>query len=184
MGWIQLDITALDKINIDHLLRMLPMCLDGAKAPNHRFIIVFIVVVTIYTPLLDFGRFFSFLILYTAGRTPWTGDLRVAKPLPTHRTTQTQNRHTEIHASNGIEPTIPVFERVKKVEALESAATASGIATALRDKLPFQSFTVTERSVCYKTREVSDRRIPGVHKQYKEIAKFRTDHEPLQIDGK
>jgi hypothetical protein len=32
----------------------------------------------------------SFLILYTVGRTPWTGDQPVARPLPTHRTTQTQ----------------------------------------------------------------------------------------------
>jgi hypothetical protein len=37
--------------------------------------------------LLDLGYFFSFLILYTVGRTPWTGDQPVARPLPTHRTT-------------------------------------------------------------------------------------------------
>jgi hypothetical protein len=37
----------------------------------------------LYSPL-DLGRFFSFLILYTDGRTPWTSDL-VARPLPTHR---------------------------------------------------------------------------------------------------
>jgi hypothetical protein len=35
--------------------------------------------------LLDLGRFFSFLILYTFGRTPWTGDQPFARPLPTHR---------------------------------------------------------------------------------------------------
>jgi hypothetical protein len=40
--------------------------------------------------LLDLSRFFSFLILYAVGRTPWTGDQPVARPLPTHRTTQTQ----------------------------------------------------------------------------------------------
>jgi hypothetical protein len=28
----------------------------------------------LYNPLLDLGRFFSFLILYTVGRTPWAGD--------------------------------------------------------------------------------------------------------------
>jgi hypothetical protein len=39
--------------------------------------------------LLDLGRFFSFLILYTVGRTPWTGDQPVARPLSTHRTTET-----------------------------------------------------------------------------------------------
>jgi hypothetical protein len=34
------------------------------------------------------GLFFSFTIFfYTDGRTPWTGDQPVARPLPTHRTT-------------------------------------------------------------------------------------------------
>jgi hypothetical protein len=45
---------------------------------------------------------FSFLILYTICRTPWTGDQSVAMLLPTHRTTQTQNKRTDIHASSGI----------------------------------------------------------------------------------
>jgi hypothetical protein len=31
----------------------------------------------LYSPLLDLGRFFSFLILYTVGRSPWTGDQAV-----------------------------------------------------------------------------------------------------------
>jgi hypothetical protein len=34
----------------------------------------------LYSPLLDLGRFFSFLILHTVGRTPWTGDQPVARP--------------------------------------------------------------------------------------------------------
>jgi hypothetical protein len=46
------------------------------------------------TALVDLGLFFSFLILYTDGRTAWTGDQPIARPLPTHRTTQTQNRRT------------------------------------------------------------------------------------------
>jgi hypothetical protein len=45
--------------------------------------------------LLDHGSFFRFLILYTAGRTPWTGDQPVARPLPTQRTTQTENKRTQ-----------------------------------------------------------------------------------------
>jgi hypothetical protein len=36
------------------------------------------------------GAHFNFLILYTVGRTPCTGDQPVAWPLRTHRTTQTQ----------------------------------------------------------------------------------------------
>jgi hypothetical protein len=39
----------------------------------------------------------SFLIFYTVGRTPWMGDQPVARPLPTHRTTQTQNKRTHTH---------------------------------------------------------------------------------------
>jgi hypothetical protein len=35
--------------------------------------------------LLDLRRSFSFLILYTFGRTPWTGDQPITRPLPTHR---------------------------------------------------------------------------------------------------
>jgi hypothetical protein len=38
---------------------------------------------------------FSFLIIYTVGRTPWTGDQPVSRPLPKHRTTQTQNKRTQ-----------------------------------------------------------------------------------------
>jgi hypothetical protein len=34
--------------------------------------------------------FFSFLILYTVDRIPWTGDQPVARTLPTYRTTQTK----------------------------------------------------------------------------------------------
>jgi hypothetical protein len=35
-----------------------------------------------YSPLV-IGRFFSFLILYTVCRAPWTRDQSVARPLPT-----------------------------------------------------------------------------------------------------
>jgi hypothetical protein len=65
--------------------------------------------------LLDLGRFFSSLILYTVGRTPWMGDQPVARPLPTHRTTQTQTSMLRVE----YEPTIPALERVKKVHALK-----------------------------------------------------------------
>jgi hypothetical protein len=48
--------------------------------------------------------------LYTVGRTPWTGDQPVAKPLPTHGTTQTQNKRTQTSIPRvRFEPTIPVF---------------------------------------------------------------------------
>jgi hypothetical protein len=54
----------------------------------------------LYSPLLGLCRFFSFLILYTVGSTPWTGDQPDARPLPTHRI----NAHnTDIHTLSGIQ---------------------------------------------------------------------------------
>jgi hypothetical protein len=66
------------------------------------------------------GRFFSFLILYTVGRAPWTEDQPVARPLPAHRTAQTQNKRTQTSMPRvGFETTIPVFERAKTVHTLD-----------------------------------------------------------------
>jgi hypothetical protein len=48
---------------------------------------------------------FSFMIIFTDGRTPWTSDQLVARPLPKHRRAQTQNKHIHtpnIHALSGI----------------------------------------------------------------------------------
>jgi hypothetical protein len=65
---------------------------------------------------------FQFLNLYTAARTPWTGDQPIAKPLTAHRAAQTQNNYTQTPMPHvGLEPTIPVFER-----ALDRAATVIG----------------------------------------------------------
>jgi hypothetical protein len=58
--------------------------------------------------------FFSFLILYIVGRTAWTGNQPVARTLPTHRTTKTQNKRIQTSVpSVGFEPMIPAFERAK-----------------------------------------------------------------------
>jgi hypothetical protein len=51
------------------------------------------------------------LHLHTVGRTSWTGDQPIARLLPTHRTTQTQN--TEFMIRVVLKPTIPAFERAK-----------------------------------------------------------------------
>jgi hypothetical protein len=70
---------------------------------------------------------FNFLISYTVGRTPWKEDQPVARLLPAHRTTQTQNIRTQTSLPQvGFEPTIPVFERAKRVHAWEGAATVIG----------------------------------------------------------
>jgi hypothetical protein len=52
------------------------------------------------------------LIIFTDGRTPWTGDQLVSRPLPKHRTTQTQNKRMyipNIHALCGIRTHDPGF---------------------------------------------------------------------------
>jgi hypothetical protein len=78
-------------------------------------------------PLSNLVRFFSFLIFYTVGRTPWPGDEPVARPLPAHRTTQTQNKPTQTSMPQvEFEPTIPVFEWAKTVHTLDRAATVIG----------------------------------------------------------
>jgi hypothetical protein len=70
---------------------------------------------------------FQFLNLYTVGRTYWTGDQPVARPLPTHRTPQSQNKRTQTSMLRvGFEPSIPVFEREKSVHALDRAAIVTG----------------------------------------------------------
>jgi hypothetical protein len=74
--------------------------------------------------LLGLGLSFSFLILYTVGRTPWAGDQLVARPLSTHGTTQTRNKHTQASIPPvGFELTTSVLERAKTVRASDFAAT-------------------------------------------------------------
>jgi hypothetical protein len=82
---------------------------------------------TALQPFVGPRPLFSFLILYTAGRAPWTGHQPVAKPLPIHRTTQTHNKPTETSMPRvGFEATTPVFERAKTVHALDCSATVIG----------------------------------------------------------
>jgi hypothetical protein len=81
----------------------------------------------LYSLLFDLGLFFSFLILYTIGKTPWTGDQPAARPLPIHRTTQTQNKRTQTSMSwVGFEPTTPAFKRANTVHALVRVRTVIG----------------------------------------------------------
>jgi hypothetical protein len=78
--------------------------------------------------LLGLGLSFSLLIYYTVGRTPWTGDQPVARPLPTHRTTQTKNKSTQTSMPPvGFESTISMLERAKTLHADHCAAAVIGI---------------------------------------------------------
>jgi hypothetical protein len=88
--------------------------------------------------------------LFTIGRTPWTRDQLVVRPLPKHRTTQTQNKHiytldirvlsgirTHDHSARAREDSSCLrplgyrdrlaSERAKTVHALDSSATVTGI---------------------------------------------------------
>jgi hypothetical protein len=66
-------------------------------------------------------------LLYPVGRTPWTSDQFVARPLPAHRTIQTQNKYTQtsIH-SLGFETMISAFELAKTVHASGRSVTEIG----------------------------------------------------------
>jgi hypothetical protein len=78
----------------------------------------------LYSPLLGPGCFFSFVIPYTAGRTPWTGDQPVARPLPTNRATETQNKCIQTLVPRvEFENTTPAFRRVMAVRASDREAT-------------------------------------------------------------
>jgi hypothetical protein len=94
-----------------------PQCrVDSIGLPHYTYLSIYL---WLYSPLFGLGRFLSFLIFYTAGSIP-----SVARPLPAHRTAQTQNKHTQTPMPRGgFETTIPVFERAKAVHALDRAAT-------------------------------------------------------------
>jgi hypothetical protein len=71
--------------------------------------------------------FFIFVVLYTVGIIPWMGDQPAARPLPTHRATQTQNKRTQTYMRRvRFEPTIPVFELSKTFHTFDLAATVIG----------------------------------------------------------
>jgi hypothetical protein len=50
----------------------------------------------LYSPLGPWPLVFLFRQHFTDGRTPWMSDQLVARPLPKHRTSQTQNKHRRI----------------------------------------------------------------------------------------
>jgi hypothetical protein len=61
-----------------------------AEASIHSYIVLQLFVGP--WPLLQFRNLF-----YTVGRAPWMSDQPVARPLPTHRTIQTQNKRIHRH---------------------------------------------------------------------------------------
>jgi hypothetical protein len=75
---------------------------------------------------------FQFHDHFRDGRTPWTSDQLVARPLPKHRTTQTQNKHIHtpnIHAWNEIRTHDPSFRASEDSSCLRPLGYC--------DRLPF-----------------------------------------------
>jgi hypothetical protein len=73
---------------------------------------------------------FQFRDHFTDGRTPWTGDQLVARPLPKHRTTKTENKHTYIpiiHALCGIQTHNPGFRASEDSTSSDRSATVTGM---------------------------------------------------------
>jgi hypothetical protein len=72
---------------------------------------------------LWYRGFFFHSDYFTDGRSPWTSDQLVARPLPTHRTTQTQNKYIHIpniHALCGIRTHDPGFRASEDSTCLRS----------------------------------------------------------------
>jgi hypothetical protein len=62
---------------------------------------VLLIIINGSTALMSgLGRLFSFLILYTVGKTPWTGDQPDTGPI--HTQDNTNKINTNIHASSWI----------------------------------------------------------------------------------
>jgi hypothetical protein len=81
----------------------------------------------LYSIFFNLGSFFSFLILYRVGRTPWRGDQPVSRPLRAHRTTKRQNKCTQTSMPCvGFELTTKDFERAKTVHAPDLSAAVIG----------------------------------------------------------
>jgi hypothetical protein len=99
-----------------------------------------------YTLIMGIGLFFSFLILHTTARTPRTGDQPVTRPLPTHRTTQTQT-HTDIHASSENRTLDPSFDRARTVFALDRTPTVTGKETGVQGENPFNCRFIHHKSL-------------------------------------
>jgi hypothetical protein len=77
----------------------------------------------LYSPLGPRSLIFQFYDHFTDGRTPWTSDTLVARPLPKHRKTQNKHTYQTSIPCVGFEPTIPASERAKRVHALDRSAT-------------------------------------------------------------
>jgi hypothetical protein len=99
--------------------------------------------VWLYSPLLDLGRFFSFLIMYTVGTILLTGDQPVARPLPTHRI------NADTHGLSGIRTHDPRFRAIEDSSCLRTRGHCDrqygDIRKGADKSLAFPIYSTTER---------------------------------------
>jgi hypothetical protein len=102
-----------------------------------RYVVTQNIAVYIFTALKDLNfasmasrhfvgpwPFFSFSIILHSRQNSLDGDLPITRPLPAHRTTQTQNKSKQTSIPQvGFESTTTTFKRAKTVHALYRAAT-------------------------------------------------------------
>jgi hypothetical protein len=84
---------------------------------NTKLILRIYIFYLLLLALSSIGLFLSFMIIFTEGRIPWTGQHKHRINSYTHQTSM---------PCVGFEPTIPASERVKTVHALHGWATVTG----------------------------------------------------------
>jgi hypothetical protein len=109
---------------------------NNEKQRPIKYILHTFLLLRLYSPCGPWSLF-QFPNLYTVGRTRWTGDQPVARPLPTQRTTQTQNKRTQTCMPwVGFEPKIPASERGTTIHTLDREVTVIGILNTYWPKIP------------------------------------------------
>jgi hypothetical protein len=105
-------------------------------------------------PFVGTWPLFSFLILYTVGRTPWTGDQHFARPLPTHRTTQTQNKRKQTATPPNVRLIGNCTEEKFCVNMFEGRAIAQAVSRRLptaaawvRAQIRYEGFVVDKMTL-------------------------------------
>jgi hypothetical protein len=141
-------------VNCEHSVSAIVIC------PNPVSLAHYLLCLSIYGStvlLLDLGSFFNFLILYIVGRTPWTGDQHVARPLPTHRTTQTRNNGTQTCMPRvEFEPMIAALDQRKTVHTLRRAPLWSALTILYYKRVWIIMWLLTEGMVTIINICVSD----------------------------
>jgi hypothetical protein len=97
-------------------------CLISKALKCYMMMMMMMIIVMFLQPIVVPLSFFSFSILYTVGRSRWTGDQTVARPPPTHNQDKHRIntlRHPYLQSDSNRRP----FEWAKTVHTSHRAAT-------------------------------------------------------------